>query len=115
MRPVPDWYKTHAGNTERICEGEGQPGDIELLQEIALKVGKAPLRFGAERSQSGTNDHTLLSEEYEAHINEKDARLCSAKPSSLTVSTLTNAKAAVYAPKNARLTVLRVKGKTLCY
>jgi NADH-quinone oxidoreductase subunit F len=57
---------------ERICEGEGQPGDIELLQEIALKVGEGSLcGLGQSAPNPVLTTIRYFREEYEAHINEK--------------------------------------------
>lgn len=57
---------------ERICNGNGQPGDIELLQEIALKVGEGSLcGLGQSAPNPVLTTIRYFREEYEAHINEK--------------------------------------------
>lgn len=57
---------------ERICQGNGQPGDIELLEEIALKVKEGSL-CGLGQSAPNPVLTTLkyFKAEYEAHINQK--------------------------------------------
>ena len=57
---------------ERICQGQGQPGDIELLEEIALKVKEGSL-CGLGQSAPNPVLTTLkyFKAEYEAHINQK--------------------------------------------
>ena len=66
---------------ERICNGEGQPGDIELLQEIALKVGEGSLcGLGQSAPNPVLTTIRYFREEYEAHINDKKcpAKQCKA-------------------------------------
>ena len=66
---------------ERICEGEGKPGDIELLQEIALRVGEGSLcGLGQSAPNPVLTTIRYFREEYEVHINEKKcpARQCKA-------------------------------------
>ena len=57
---------------ERICQGNGQPSDIELLEEIALKVKEGSL-CGLGQSAPNPVLTTLkyFKAEYEAHINQK--------------------------------------------
>jgi len=57
---------------ERICEGQGRPGDIELLEEIGRKVREASL-CGLGQSAPNPVLTTLqyFPEEYQAHIIDK--------------------------------------------
>lgn len=57
---------------ERICEGQGCPGDIELLEEIGRKVREASL-CGLGQSAPNPVLTTLqyFPEEYQAHIIDK--------------------------------------------
>ena len=52
---------------ERITEGKGQPGDIEL-EELVLPLETAPVRFG-QTAPNPVLAHLLLRHEYEEHIN----------------------------------------------
>jgi len=66
---------------ERICNGEGQEGDIELLQEIALKVKEGSLcGLGQSAPNPVLTTIRYFRDEYEAHINDKKcpARQCKA-------------------------------------
>lgn len=66
---------------ERICNGEGQSGDIELLQDIALKVGEGSLcGLGQSAPNPVLTTIRYFREEYEAHINDKKcpAKQCKA-------------------------------------
>lgn len=64
---------------ERICEGKGQDGDIELLQDLATEI-KAAALCGLGNSAPNPVLTTLeyFPEEYRAHIEEKrcPARQC---------------------------------------
>ena len=57
---------------DRICKGEGKPGDIELLEDICAEI-----KAGALCSLGQTAPNPVLTtiryfrDEYEAHINEK--------------------------------------------
>ena len=56
----------------RICEGEGQPGDIELLEEIAdLLSGFSLCGLGKSAANPLLSTIQHFREEYEAHINEQ--------------------------------------------
>ncbi len=57
---------------ERICNGEGQEGDIELLQEIALKVKEGSLcGLGQSAPNPVLTTIRYFRDEYEAHIKDK--------------------------------------------
>ena len=65
----------------RITKGEGQPGDIEKLQELAATVGKSSLcGLGQTAPNPVLTTLRYFRDEYEAHINEKKcpAGQCSA-------------------------------------
>jgi NADH:ubiquinone oxidoreductase subunit F (NADH-binding)/NAD-dependent dihydropyrimidine dehydrogenase PreA subunit len=66
---------------ERICGGEGRPGDIELLEELSHHIQTASLcglGAGAPTPVVSTIKH--FRDEYEAHIYEKrcPAKVCRA-------------------------------------
>lgn len=66
---------------ERICNGEGRPGDLELLQDIALKVKEGSLcGLGQSAPNPVLTTIKYFRQEYEAHINEKrcPAKQCKA-------------------------------------
>jgi NADH-quinone oxidoreductase subunit F len=66
---------------ERICQGEGRTGDIELLQEIAIKVKEGSLcGLGQSAPNPVLTTIKYFREEYEAHINDKKcpAKQCKA-------------------------------------
>ena len=55
-----------------ICEGRGQDGDIELLQEMAVRVGRTSLcALGQTAPNPVLTTIKYFRGEYEAHINEK--------------------------------------------
>ena len=55
-----------------ICEGRGQEGDIELLEEMAERVGEASLcALGQTAPNPVLTTIKYFREEYEAHIREK--------------------------------------------
>lgn len=57
---------------ERICRGEGRQGDIELLEEIAIKVKEGSLcGLGQSAPNPVLTTIKYFRDEYEAHINEK--------------------------------------------
>ncbi|MBM2825611.1 MAG: dehydrogenase (quinone) [Dehalococcoidales bacterium] len=57
---------------ERITRGEGQPGDIEHLEELALLVKSASLcGLGQTASNPVLTTLRYFRDEYEAHVNEK--------------------------------------------
>lgn len=57
---------------ERICNGEGQEGDTELLQEIALKVKEGSLcGLGQSAPNPVLTTIRYFRDEYEAHIKDK--------------------------------------------
>jgi NADH-quinone oxidoreductase subunit F len=66
---------------ERLCAGEGQPGDLENLEELADHVARTSL-CGLGRTAPNPVLTTLkyFRDEYEAHLNEKrcPARRCPA-------------------------------------
>ena len=56
----------------RICEGKGQPGDIELLEEICETTRDASLcALGQTAPESGSQHCSDFRDEYKAHIDEK--------------------------------------------
>jgi NADH-quinone oxidoreductase subunit F len=56
----------------RICEGEGQPGDIELLEEIAEVMSAASLcSLGKTASDPLRSSLRYFRDEYRAHIEDK--------------------------------------------
>jgi len=57
---------------ERICEGEGKPGDIELLEEICVTVRDGSLcGLGMGAPNPILTTLRYFREEYEAHIYDK--------------------------------------------
>lgn len=57
---------------ERICDGEGQEGDIELLLEIAVKVKEGSLcGLGQSAPNPVLTTIRYFRDEYEAHIRDK--------------------------------------------
>ena len=55
-----------------ICEGRGQEGDIELLEEMAQRVGESSLcALGQTAPNPVLTTIKYFREEYEAHIREK--------------------------------------------
>ena len=57
---------------ERICNGEGQEGDTELLQEIALNVKEGSLcGLGQSAPNPVLTTIRYFRDEYEAHIKDK--------------------------------------------
>ncbi|MGB4428672.1 MAG: NADH-ubiquinone oxidoreductase-F iron-sulfur binding region domain-containing protein, partial [Thermacetogeniaceae bacterium] len=66
---------------ERICDGEGQEGDIELLEEIALKVREGSLcGLGQSAPNPVLTTIRYFRDEYETHIKDKKcpAKQCKA-------------------------------------
>ncbi|MBU8913780.1 MAG: NADH-quinone oxidoreductase subunit NuoF [Spirochaetales bacterium] len=65
----------------RICEGEGKPGDIRRLQELAVDIKAGSLcGLGQTAANPVLTTIEFFREEYEAHINEKrcPAAVCKA-------------------------------------
>ena len=57
---------------ERICRGEGKPGDIELLEELGKQIKAGSLcQLGQTAPNPVLTTVRYFREEYEAHINEK--------------------------------------------
>ena len=57
---------------ERICRGEGEPGDIELLEELGKQIKAGSLcQLGQTAPNPVLTTLRYFREEYEAHINEK--------------------------------------------
>lgn len=57
---------------ERICNGEGREGDIELLEEIAVKVKEGSLcGLGQSAPNPVLTTIRYFRDEYEAHIRDK--------------------------------------------
>ncbi|MEJ2108942.1 MAG: NAD(P)H-dependent oxidoreductase subunit E [Acidobacteriota bacterium] len=57
---------------ERICNGTGRPGDIELLEELSLNVKKASLcGLGQTAPNPVLTTLKFFREEYETHIHER--------------------------------------------
>ncbi|MDD4783556.1 MAG: NADH-ubiquinone oxidoreductase-F iron-sulfur binding region domain-containing protein, partial [Syntrophaceticus sp.] len=66
---------------ERICDGEGREGDIELLEEIAVKVKEGSLcGLGQSAPNPVLTTIRYFRDEYEAHIRDKKcpAKQCKA-------------------------------------
>ncbi|MBN1441764.1 MAG: 4Fe-4S binding protein, partial [Planctomycetes bacterium] len=60
------------GILERICAGDGQEGDIELLEEVALAVKDGSLcGLGATAPNPVLSTIRYFRHEYEAHIRDK--------------------------------------------
>ncbi len=65
----------------RICEGKGQPGDIERLENLSANImGTALCGLGQGAPNPVVSTLKFFREEYEAHINEKrcPAKVCKA-------------------------------------
>lgn len=57
---------------ERICRGEGEDGDIELLEELGKQIKAGALcQLGQTAPNPVLTTLRYFREEYEAHINEK--------------------------------------------
>ena len=57
---------------ERICAGEGRPGDIELLLDMAVDIKKSSLcGLGQTAPNPVMSTIRYFRNEYEAHINDK--------------------------------------------
>ena len=55
-----------------VCAGQGQPGDIELLQEIAEMVKECSLcALGQSAPNPVLSSIKYFQAEYEAHVNDK--------------------------------------------
>jgi NADH-quinone oxidoreductase subunit F len=66
---------------ERICQGEGKASDLDLLEELALKVKEGSLcGLGQSAPNPVLTTMKYFREEYEAHIRDKKcpARQCKA-------------------------------------
>lgn len=64
---------------ERICNGEGKEGDIELLEELAIEIKEGSLcGLGQSAPNPVLTTIRYFRDEYEAHIKEKKcpARQC---------------------------------------
>ncbi|HEX37426.1 MAG TPA: NADH-quinone oxidoreductase subunit NuoF [Candidatus Cloacimonetes bacterium] len=56
----------------RICDGKGEPGDIELLEELSVKIKKGSLcGLGQTAPNPVLTTIKYFRNEYEAHINDK--------------------------------------------
>jgi NADH-quinone oxidoreductase subunit F len=56
----------------RLCEGEGQPGDLEMLEELADRVKRTSLcGLGQTAPNPVVTTLKYFPEEYEAHLHEK--------------------------------------------
>ncbi len=66
---------------ERITEGKGQEGDIELLQDMAIDIKKSSLcGLGQTAPNPVLSTIRYFRDEYEAHIKEKECPSHSCKP-----------------------------------
>lgn len=97
----------------RICEGEGQEGDIELLEELCVSIKDGALcGLGQTAPNPVLTTIRYFREEYEAHIRDKKcpAHECSAL---LTIS-IDPAKCtgALSAPGSARWSASAGPGKS---
>ena len=66
---------------ERICNGQGKPGDLDLLEDMAYKVKDGSLcGLGQTAPNPVLTTIKYFRDEYEAHINEKrcPAKVCTA-------------------------------------
>jgi ferredoxin len=66
---------------ERICAGDGQPGDVDLLREMADAVMDSSLcALGGTAPNPVLSTVRYFEDEYNAHINEKrcPAGVCTA-------------------------------------
>ena len=100
---------------EDICEGRAQPGDLELLKELAEVIRDASLcQLGTTAPNPVLTTLEYFADEYREHIEEKRSGPEPARPSSLTVSMPINATAARSAPKTARRmrSAEKVSGRT---
>ena len=64
---------------ERICHGDGRPGDIELLEELAATVADGSLcQLGGSAPNPVLTTLKYFRHEYEAHIKDKTcpAKVC---------------------------------------
>jgi len=64
-----------------ICNGEGKPGDVELIEEVAEVMADASLcALGSTAANPVLTTLKYFRDEYEAHINEKrcPAKFCKA-------------------------------------
>ncbi|RMF44082.1 MAG: NADH-quinone oxidoreductase subunit NuoF [Deltaproteobacteria bacterium] len=66
---------------ERICAGEGQDGDIELLQDMAMDIKKSSLcGLGQTAPNPVLSTIRYFRHEYEAHIHDKECPSHVCKP-----------------------------------
>lgn len=57
---------------DRICSGEGQPGDLELLEELGQHIVDTSLcQLGGSAPNPVLSTLRYFRDEYEAHINDK--------------------------------------------
>ena len=66
---------------ERICRGEGQPGDVELLQDLGKQIQAGSLcGLGASAPNPALSTIRYFAEEYRAHIEEHKCPSHSCRP-----------------------------------
>lgn len=66
---------------ERICDGKGEEGDIELLQDMAVDIKKSSLcGLGQTAPNPVLSTIRYFRHEYEAHIKEKECHSHACKP-----------------------------------
>ena len=81
MRPLPGGDQADAGNPHRHLRGEGERGDIELLEELAAVIKDSALcGLGQTAPNPVLSTIRYFRHEYEAHIRDKrcPASVCSA-------------------------------------
>jgi NADH-quinone oxidoreductase subunit F len=62
---------------DRICEGEGQEGDIELLEELCVSIKDGALcGLGQTAPNPVLTTIRYFRDEYEAHIRDKKCPAC---------------------------------------
>jgi hypothetical protein len=60
VRALPRRHQAHAGDPQRICEGKGEMGDIERLEELGADQGDLAVRAGPDGAEPGAVDHPPL-------------------------------------------------------
>ena len=89
---------------ERICRGEGQPGDVELLQDLGKQIQAGSLcGLGASAPNPALSTIRYFAEEYRAHIEEHKCPSHSCRPLLEYHIKPENARVVRFARANARL------------
>lgn len=77
---------------DRICSGEGQPGDLELLEELGNHIKDTSLcQLGGSAPNPVLSTLHYFRDEYEAHINDKrcPANVCAGMGAPYVIDELT--------------------------